>query len=470
MEDLGPDQGDSAALRRRAAELFEGQHAALVGRTDRMFAGLMSAQWLFGVALALWLSPRAWAGTVSQVHLHVYAAVLLGGAITGFPVLLALTRPGLPSTRQAIAVGQMLTSALLIHLTGGRIETHFHVFGSLAFLAFYRDWRVLATASALVALDHGLRGVYWPQSVYGVAVVQPWRFLEHTAWVAFEDAFLLLSISQGLDEMRAIAARQARLEEANRTFEAKVVERTEELARSNADLAQFANAASHDLKEPLRKVASFTDLLARHLEGRLDPEARRLMERVVDGAARMTALIDSILHYSQVTARADPPELVDVAAVLKRVVDDLDVSIRESGAVIACGPLPSVVAVPSQMSQLLQNLVGNALKFRGAAPPRIHVSARRDGRDWVFCVQDNGIGIEPRHAGQLFVMFKRLHSRAEYPGTGIGLAVCKKIVERRGGRIWVESQPGLGARFFFSLPGQEARLDAAAAPQHPARR
>jgi light-regulated signal transduction histidine kinase (bacteriophytochrome) len=252
--------------------------------------------------------------------------------------------------------------------------------------------------------------------------------------------------------MRAIAVRQAQLEEANKTMERKIAGRTEELARSNADLAQFANAASHDLKEPLRKVASFSDLLAQRFRGRLDPDADKLISRIVDGATRMMALIDSILLYSKVGSETNSAEPVDLSAACRRIVDDLELPIRDNGAVVTCGHLPSVVAVPSQIAQLFQNLIGNALKFHGKEAPRVRISARRDGREWLFQVEDNGIGIDPKNTGQLFVMFRRLHSRAEYPGTGMGLAICKRIVERHGGRIWIESKPGEGSRFCFTLP------------------
>jgi signal transduction histidine kinase len=196
-----------------------------------MFAWLMVFQWLAGIAAALWISPRTWIGATSQVHMHVWAAILLGGAISSFPVFLAFKRPGHAFTRHTIAVAQMLTSALLIHLTGGRIETHFHVFGSLAFLAFYRDWRVLISATVVVAVDHLLRGVFLPQSVFGVLTPSSWRWLEHAGWVIFEDVFLLISIQQGLRDMRQVAERQARLEALNESVEHRVLERTHDLQR-----------------------------------------------------------------------------------------------------------------------------------------------------------------------------------------------------------------------------------------------
>jgi len=219
----------------RAEELFRAEEEANYRRTDRMFAWLMAIQWLAGIAAALWISPRAWEGQFSSVHIHVWAAFILGGIISGFPIALALLCPGATLTRHVIAVGQMLTSALLIHLTGGRIETHFHVFGSLAFLAFYRDWRVLVTATVVVAADHFVRGIFWPQSVFGVLVASPWRWLEHAGWVLFEDVFLWQAIRQNLRTLFGLAERQAKLETVNADIERQVAERTQELRQENAE-------------------------------------------------------------------------------------------------------------------------------------------------------------------------------------------------------------------------------------------
>src|SRR5205085_2378127 len=194
----------------RARELFNQHQEAIHTQTSRLFAILMTVQWIAGIAAALWLSPRTWIGSSSKVHLHVWIAVFLGGAITVLPVILALTRPTLAVTRHIVAGCQMLMSALLIHLTGGRLETHFHVFGSLAFLAFYRDWRVLIPATAAIAADHFLRGLFWPQSVYGVLSASEWRTLEHAGWVIFEDIFLLLSCLQSQRDMRSKAEQSAR--------------------------------------------------------------------------------------------------------------------------------------------------------------------------------------------------------------------------------------------------------------------
>jgi signal transduction histidine kinase len=198
---------------RRAADLFDQYQTDIYRRTDRLFAGLMGLQWIAGIVFALWVAPLTWAGTISRTHVHVWAAVVLGGIISLFPAILALVRPGMLSTRYIIATAQMLMGALLIHLTGGRIETHFHVFGSLAFLAFYRDWRVLVPATIVVAVDHMLRGIFWPQSVYGVVVASQWRWIEHAAWVIFEDIFLVVSCQRSVAEMRQRAQRTADLEQ-----------------------------------------------------------------------------------------------------------------------------------------------------------------------------------------------------------------------------------------------------------------
>ena len=197
----------------RADELFTAYQREIHERTDRLFAWLMGAQWIAGIVFALWASPLAWFGPESRTHLHVWAAVIVGGVISLFPALLGLFRPGLPSTRYTIATAQMLMGALLIHLTGGRIETHFHVFGSLAFLAFYRDWRVLVPATVVVAADHIIRGAFWPESVYGVVVASQWRWLEHAAWVVFENVFLVASCLRAVVEMRQTAERTAALEQ-----------------------------------------------------------------------------------------------------------------------------------------------------------------------------------------------------------------------------------------------------------------
>ena len=228
----------------------------------------------------------------------------------------------------------------------------------------------------------------------------------------------------------------------------------EELARSNKELGQFAYVASHDLQEPLRMVTSYVQLLSRRYRGKLDGNADEFIGFAVNGAARMQQLINDLLTYSRVGTKGREFEPTDCEIVLQQSLKNLQIAIEEKQAIVSHDPLPTVMADNVQLGQLFQNLIGNAIKFQGTEPPHVHVSASRNGNGWVFSVRDNGIGIAPEYAERIFVIFQRLHSLEKYPGTGIGLAVCKKIVERHGGRIWVESESGKGAIFYFTLPGK----------------
>ncbi len=226
----------------------------------------------------------------------------------------------------------------------------------------------------------------------------------------------------------------------------------QELARSNQDLEQFASVASHDLQEPLRMVSGYLQLIERRYKDKLDADVQEFIGFAVDGATRMSRLVSDLLDYSRINTRGKQPEPVAMESVLARALENLQAAIRDSDAAITHDPLPTVQGDASQLVQLLQNLVGNAIKFRAAdRPVRVYIAAQKKDDEWVFSVKDEGIGIEPQYAQKIFLIFQRLHSRAEYPGTGIGLAVCKKIVERHGGRIWVESRSGQGATFFFTI-------------------
>jgi signal transduction histidine kinase len=237
-----------------------------------------------------------------------------------------------------------------------------------------------------------------------------------------------------------------------RDYVAERQHREGQLQRANADLQQFAYVASHDLQEPLRMVTSYLQLLAQRYHAQLDADAQEFIGYAVEGAQRMQTLILDLLAYSRVETQDAEWTETDSAAVLELALSDLRLTVAESGAVVTHDPLPTVRAVAGQLRQVFENLISNALKFRGPEPPRIHLAAQRQGTEWVFSVRDTGIGLDPTQAERIFQMFQRLHTRKEYPGTGIGLAICKRIVERHGGRIWVESTPGQGATFFFTLP------------------
>jgi light-regulated signal transduction histidine kinase (bacteriophytochrome) len=228
--------------------------------------------------------------------------------------------------------------------------------------------------------------------------------------------------------------------------------RAEELARSNKDLEDFAYVASHDLQEPLRMVSSYTELLAERYRGRLDSDADEFIGFITQGVARMQQMIRDLLAYSRVSTQGSRIVPTSSETILLRALDNLRVAIRESEGVVKHDLLPVVPADPIQLTQVFQNLIGNSLKFHGTAPPEVRVSAREDAGGWTFSVIDNGIGIDPQYSEVIFGLFQRLHTTLEYPGTGIGLTFCRKIVERHGGTIWVESKLGGGAAFHFTIP------------------
>ncbi|OGP64175.1 MAG: hypothetical protein A2170_16785 [Deltaproteobacteria bacterium RBG_13_53_10] len=230
--------------------------------------------------------------------------------------------------------------------------------------------------------------------------------------------------------------------------------KTEELLRSNAELEQFAYVASHDLQTPLRAISGYIKLLSDRYEGKLDSDAQRFIQRTIDNVARMQRLINDLLSYSRLTTRGHPFERTDCNAVLNEVIDMLHPLVEESRGVITHGTLPTVMGDGGQLAQLFQNLIANAIKFHDTEPPQVHIDAQRLDKEWLFSVKDNGIGIDPHYSERIFLIFQRLHTVDTYPGTGIGLAICKKIVERHGGRIWVESKAGEGSTFKFTIPDQ----------------
>jgi PAS domain S-box-containing protein len=235
-------------------------------------------------------------------------------------------------------------------------------------------------------------------------------------------------------------------------MEEKLREALLDLERSNRDLEEFAYISSHDLQEPLRKIANFSDMLVTQYQGRLDEQAERYFGYIIDGAKRMQALINDLLSYSRVGRAELTLVPASLEEILKGTLSNLQALIQESGAEISHDPLPTLRVNPHQMGQLLQNLITNGIKFHDQRAPRIHLSANQEGREWVIAVRDQGIGFDPQYVEGIFKVFKRLHSKEQYPGTGIGLAICKKIVERHGGRIWAESEPGRGATFYFTIP------------------
>ena len=279
------------------------------------------------------------------------------------------------------------------------------------------------------------------------------QFIESTIAPLIGEAIQRFNAEAELDKYRV------HLEElvAHRTqeLEKEVVHRkliAEDLTRSNKDLEQFAYVASHDLQEPLRAVAGFVELLSMKLEKTLDNKSTEYITHTVEGVKRMQSLINGLLEYSRIGTRGQQPEPADAKTALDRALAHLHMSITESGAKITADDLPKVNVDALQLAQLFQNLISNAIKFRSEKPPKIRITANHKDGFWQFAVADNGIGIEPQYMDRIFLIFQRLHSRVKYPGTGIGLALCKKIVERHGGKIWVESKAGAGSTFYFTIP------------------
>lgn len=553
----------------RASELFGFRQQEIFRDTDRFLAKLMVAQWFAGIIVALLVSPRTWTGQVSQVHIHVWAAIFLGGVICAFPVFMARVWPGAAVTRYTIAVAQMLMSALLIGLTGGRIETHFHVFGSLVILSFYRDWRVLIPATIVVAVDHFLRGIYWPFSVYGVLNASPWRSIEHAGWVIFEDIFLVILCLRSIREMGFIANHTASLEASERNFretfeEAPIgmglVGLDERFLHANARLCQMLGYSDEELKEKTSEEITFADDI---------DDGRKLAKELLNGTARFTgekrfvqkngevlwvsrtasvirdennkprhfiimvedvtqrrsaanALqqakdeaerannakseflsrmshelrtpLNAILGFSQVLERQGLPliqrervghiyragqhllslinEVLEIARIetgrIQLSVEPVRLADALSEALDIIRPLASqrrmqiernefappdtnVLADRQRLKQVMLNILSNAVKYNRDGE-RIVIIVEQRSAHLRLSVSDNGPGIPSDKRNRLFGAFDRLGAEnTSAQGTGLGLALSKRLTEAMGGKIG-ESQPDKGASFWIEFP------------------
>lgn len=454
------------AFERRVREASSGRYRALAIKTDYLFAWLFLFQWLLGITFALLISPRAWSGEYSQTHIHVYAAIFLGGLTAVVPIFLILKRPGATLNRMVVAVAQILFSVLLIHLTGGRIETHFHIFGSLAFLAFYRDWRTLLIGTIVTAADHLVRGTFWPQSVYGVLTATPWRALEHTAWVLFEDFILLFSIYFALGELHAVSESQIKLEdntqqlqkahdafvELNRSLEEKVTERNKDLVFSNKELEAFSYSVAHDLRTPLRGIDGFGQALLEDYSDKLDSQGRKYITYIRAGTQNMGRIIDDLLSMAKLSRSEMHFQEVDLSQIVQDGAERLQKESPDRKVEFNIASGLKVLGDPSLLAVAMENLIENAWKFTSKqAKAEITFGLKEGGDGPVFFIRDNGVGFNSVYSHKLFQAFQRLHTEAEFKGTGVGLATVQRILQRHRGRIWAESQVNQGSTFYFTI-------------------
>jgi signal transduction histidine kinase len=451
----------------RSRELFDQSFELVARRTDRLFGWLMLAQWAFAIVLSLTVSPRAWSGAASSLHLHVYTAVGLGGLISLLPWVMIKFRLGHFETRVAVGCAQMLWSALLIHLTGGRIETHFHVFGSLAILAFYRDLRVLIPATVVVASDHFVRGVYWPESVYGIENPEWWRFLEHAGWVVFIDVFLVIQCVQGVGDLRAAARRHAEIELLSESERAKtaalddalaVLKESQETAIRNERLAavgQLAASVGHELRNPLTAVRNACEYIGKKIDSSAgngssvaaDERVKRfrgIINRELDASAK---IISDLLDF----ARARQPErqpcplraLVAEAIEVVPKHDHVEITNEVSA------DLPAPMLDKDQFRQVFLNLIQNASEaIDGERGGRVAVHAEADTDTFRIRVVDDGPGMDREVASKIFQPLFSTKTK----GTGLGLAIVHGTIQRHGGRVEVKTAPGEGAAFVIELP------------------
>ena len=446
---------DASTLHARAREIYDIRARELHARIDRMFVVLMFAQWAFAVGCALWLTPYTWEGTQRSVHPHVGLAMVLGGVLSLAAWWAARAFPASRFGRHVIALCQMTYSCLLIHLTGGRIETHFHVFGSLAFLAAYRDWTVLVPATVLVALDHFVRGLYWPQAVFGTSVGSQWRWLEHAAWVLFEDLWLVICCREGVKEAMRMAQSSADLERSHTDLEQQTLAAE---AASRAKSVFLANM-SHEIRTPLNGILGFADLL-RSNDDRMTAEERREQLDVVHRSGQhLLSLINDILDLSKIEAgqmeferiRFSPHQVIaDVLSVMRVRASEKSLTLDARWL----GRVPATIENdPARLRQLLLNLVGNSIKFTEKGD--IQIVARLLGTEEQLQIEviDTGIGIPPEKREAIFAPFSQadVSVTRKFGGTGLGLSICRHLVAGMGGAISVESTVGQGSAFTVTL-------------------
>ncbi len=452
-----------------AAELLLEQQQRLCQATNRLFGWLMLGQWVFAIGVALWISPFTWVGTSRATHPHVWTAIFLGGLITSLPMALAFRKTKATSTRYVIATAQMLMSGLLIHLSGGRIESHFHVFGSLACLASYRDWRVLLVASAVTTADHYLRGMYWPQSVYGTLNPSVMRSLEHFGWVMFEIIFLIIASLRSQDEMRGIANREAQLLSAYADVERQVNERTVALSYAKG-MAEAANRAksdflanmSHEIRTPMTAIVGYAEILVNDASVVDDPGQRvSALQTIQRNGNHLLQIINDILDLSKIEAGKLAVESIDCSpqAIVEDVLSLMRVRSHGKGLLLKATYETAVPVKmrsdPTRMRQILVNLVENAIKFTEIGSVELFIRLMTGASPKLeIDVVDTGVGMSPTQQQRLFQPFSQADSSTtrKFGGTGLGLTISRKFAELMGGDLCIAATTkGVGTRFRLTL-------------------